>query len=51
MLAAGCETLQVGSTDSEGVTLDKDVLAADLAQLADLLAVHGLRLAYENWCW
>ena len=49
MLAAGCETLQVGSSDSEG--LDKDLIAADLADLADLLAQHGLRLAYENWCW
>ena len=27
------------------------MLAADLAELADLLASHGFRLAYENWCW
>lgn len=33
------------------VTIDKHRLAADLAQLADMLAVHKMRLAYENWCW
>lgn len=42
---------QVGSSDSEGITLDKKELAKDLAELADLLSTHGFRLAYENWCW
>lgn len=28
-----------------------DILASDLRELADLLAVHKFRLAYENWCW
>jgi len=27
------------------------VLAADLRELADLLAVENFSLAYENWCW
>ncbi|RAL63035.1 hypothetical protein DID88_004120 [Monilinia fructigena] len=27
------------------------VLAGDLRELADLLAEHNYRLAYENWCW
>lgn len=27
------------------------MLAADLRELADLLATHNFRLAYENWCW
>ena len=30
---------------------DPDQLASDLAELADMLNVHGFRLAYENWCW
>ena len=47
----GLFALQVGSTDSEGITSDKHQLAQDLAALADLLNVHGFRLAYENWCW
>lgn len=53
MKAAGTDLLQVGSTDTPGarITADRDRLAADLAELADLLAADGLRIAYENWCW
>ena len=51
MTAAGCDMLQVGSSDSEGISLDRDVLAGDLAELADLLNEKGYRMAYENWCW
>jgi sugar phosphate isomerase/epimerase len=28
-----------------------EVLASDIQELADLLAPHSFRLAYENWCW
>ena len=51
MEALGTEMLQVGSTDTPSASGDKDVLAADLRELADLLAEKGFRLAYENWCW
>ncbi|KAG8623144.1 hypothetical protein KVT40_008120 [Elsinoe batatas] len=53
MLAAGCKTLQVGSTDSpaEKISTKKEDIVQDLRELADLLAEHGLRMAYENWCW
>ncbi|KAJ8604640.1 hypothetical protein MRB53_041738 [Persea americana] len=30
---------------------DRDLIVSDLRQLADLLAEHDFRLAYENWCW
>lgn len=42
---------QVGSSDSPTISKDPDILASDLAELADLLAPHSFRLAYENWCW
>ena len=51
MEAVGTTMLQVGSSDSEGITGDKEQLAKDLAELADMLAEKGFRLAYENWCW
>lgn len=51
MEASGCGMLQVGSTDSPAASGDKDRLAADLAELADLLRPSGFRVAYENWCW
>ncbi|KAL2195566.1 xylose isomerase-like protein [Corynascus similis CBS 632.67] len=52
MAAVGTDMLQVGSSDSPGMERDPDRLAADLAQLADMLAARGgFRLAYENWCW
>lgn len=54
MESCGCDMLQVGSTDtpsSKGIPSDKRQLASDLADLADMLAKKGLRIAYENWCW
>ncbi len=42
---------QVGSSDSPHISTSPATAAADLAQLADLLAPHNYRLAYENWCW
>ncbi|TVY53040.1 3-dehydroshikimate dehydratase, partial [Lachnellula suecica] len=51
MKAVGTDMLQVGSSDSPTITSSKEALASDLAQLADLLAPHSFRLAYENWCW
>lgn len=44
------DILQVGSTDSPSVADDATALASDIGELADLLAEHGLYLAYENWC-
>lgn len=29
----------------------RKTIVSDLQELASLLAEHGLRLAYENWCW
>lgn len=53
MKAAGTDMLQVGSTDTPGHKLssDRKQLAGDLAELADILAQDGFRIAYENWCW
>ncbi|KAI4170902.1 MAG: hypothetical protein LQ343_004666 [Gyalolechia ehrenbergii] len=51
MQAVGTDMLQVGSTDSPHALGSFDYLASDLRQLADLLAPHNFRLAYENWCW
>lgn len=51
MEAVGTDMLQVGSTDSEGITDSLSEIAADLAELADMLATKGFKLAYENWCW
>lgn len=51
MEALGTDMLQVGSSDSEGITKDVGRLSADLACLADMLASRGFKLAYENWCW
>ncbi|KAJ3528431.1 hypothetical protein NM208_g10202 [Fusarium decemcellulare] len=51
MEAAGTKMLQVGSSDSEGISSSFDDLASDLAELADLCATKGFRIAYENWCW
>ncbi|KAI0455823.1 3-dehydroshikimate dehydratase [Xylaria acuta] len=52
--AAGADLLQVGSSDAPAIS-DSDAgfddLAADLAELADLAAAGGVRIAYENWCW
>ncbi|TQN65259.1 3-dehydroshikimate dehydratase [Colletotrichum shisoi] len=51
MTAVGTDMLQVGSSDSPGISSSFKDLAADLAELADLLATRGFRIAYENWCW
>lgn len=51
MEAAGIDTLQVGSSDAEGISDSPEKMAADLAELADLLATNHFRVAYENWCW
>ncbi|PNS17659.1 Protein bfr2 [Sphaceloma murrayae] len=53
MVACGCSTLQVGSTDTpvEKIDVARDAVVRDLRALADLLAEQGLRMAYENWCW
>lgn len=29
----------------------RSTIVSDLKELADLLAPHSFRLAYENWCW
>ena len=42
---------QVGSSDSPTITTSRDAIVSDLKELADLLAPHNMRLAYENWCW
>ena len=44
-------TAQVGSSDATGISPNKQLLAKDLGQLADMLAPYGFRVAYENWCW
>ncbi|KAF4977216.1 hypothetical protein FZEAL_6244 [Fusarium zealandicum] len=51
MEAVGTKMLQVGSSDSEGISSSFDDLAGDLAELADLCATKSFRIAYENWCW
>ena len=51
MESVGTDMLQVGSSDSEGITGKFDALAADLRELGGTLGEKGFRLAYENWCW
>ncbi|OTA92933.1 hypothetical protein M434DRAFT_396062 [Hypoxylon sp. CO27-5] len=51
MEAVGTDMLQVGSSDAPGISSSIDDLASDLAELADLCAAKGQRIAYENWCW
>ncbi|KAL7621003.1 hypothetical protein AAE478_008315 [Parahypoxylon ruwenzoriense] len=51
MDAVGTDMLQVGSSDSQGISSSLDDRAGDLAELADLCAQKGFRIAYENWCW
>lgn len=51
MSAVGTDMLQVGSSDTPGITSSLEDLSRDLASLADLLAPRGFRIAYENWCW
>jgi sugar phosphate isomerase/epimerase len=47
--ALGCHMLQVGSNDDEEASDDLEVIARDLAALADLM--YPRKIAYENWCW
>ncbi|KAK7962901.1 uncharacterized protein PG986_003726 [Apiospora aurea] len=52
MEAVGTDLLQVGSSDAPGIADSSvDDMATDLAELADLCAPKGFRVAYENWCW
>ncbi|KAK6068628.1 3-dehydroshikimate dehydratase [Seiridium cupressi] len=51
MEAVGTDMLQVGSSDAPGISSSFEELASDLAELADILAPKGFRIAYENWCW
>jgi sugar phosphate isomerase/epimerase len=51
MQACGCDMLQVGSTDTPMGRLDRSKIVPDLRELADMLAEHRFKLAYENWCW
>ncbi|KAI1616917.1 3-dehydroshikimate dehydratase [Exophiala viscosa] len=51
MEAAGTDMMQIGSSDAEGISSSFDYLASDLAELADIFAEKGFRIAYENWCW
>ncbi|GES64297.1 3-dehydroshikimate dehydratase [Aspergillus terreus] len=53
MRALGTDMLQVGSTDTplESLSATRENIITDLRSLADKLAQHNMRLAYENWCW
>ncbi|ETI22452.1 hypothetical protein G647_06527 [Cladophialophora carrionii CBS 160.54] len=51
MEAVGTDMLQIGSSDADGISGNVDELASDLAELADVFAEKGFRIAYENWCW
>lgn len=33
------------------MSTNRETIVSDLRELADLLAQHNKRLAYENWCW
>lgn len=51
MEAVSTDMLQVGLSDSADISSSTTRLATDLAEVANLLAEKGMRLAYENWCW
>jgi sugar phosphate isomerase/epimerase len=51
MQSCDCNMLQVGSSDTPIDKLDKNKIVPDLRELADMLAKHEYKLAYENWCW
>ena len=51
MQALGCTMLQVGSSDSPNMVVDREPIVSDLRELSGLLAEHDFYLAYENWCW
>lgn len=45
--------LQVGATDTpaDKISISREAVVTDLRELADMLAKHNFRMAYENWCW
>lgn len=51
MEALGTDMLQVGASDAEDISDSVDVMAADLAKLAEMCAEKGFRVVYENSCW
>ncbi|KAF3389333.1 hypothetical protein F1880_003784 [Penicillium rolfsii] len=53
MKAVGTDMLQVGATDTPAhkISIDRSSIVSDLRELAEMLAKHKSRLAYENWCW
>ncbi|GAA5977786.1 hypothetical protein JCM11641_006072 [Rhodosporidiobolus odoratus] len=53
MKAVGTRTLQVGSSDAEGIDTSCEAVVKDLRLLCDKLkeADPSFRVAYENWCW
>ncbi|KAJ5494272.1 hypothetical protein N7463_010359 [Penicillium fimorum] len=53
MKVLGTDMLQVGATDtpSDKISTTREAAVSDLRELADMLAKHNFRLAYENWCW
>jgi sugar phosphate isomerase/epimerase len=44
---------QVGATDTpeDKISTSREAIVSDLRELADMLAKHNFRMAYENWCW
>jgi sugar phosphate isomerase/epimerase len=51
MQSVGTDLLQVGSSDATGISTAPEDIIHDLRELADMLAEHKFRLAYENWSW
>ncbi|GAA6011915.1 hypothetical protein JCM10207_003428 [Rhodosporidiobolus poonsookiae] len=53
MKAVGTDTLQVGSSDAEGIDTSREAVVKDLRLLCDKLkeADPSFRVIYENWCW
>ena len=47
MEEAGCDMLQVGSTDDKESTNDRTVIVKDLQELADMAAKRNMRIGYE----
>ncbi|KAJ6787348.1 hypothetical protein PWT90_06348 [Aphanocladium album] len=51
MEVLGTDMLQVGSSDADDISHNRDLIVKDLAQLAQLCSEKGCKVAYENWCW
>lgn len=51
MEAVGTDMIQVGSTDAEGISMDRNRLAEDVGRFGEKLAKKGFKLCYENWAW